>query len=166
MGECSFWYRPTRVVPDQRPLNGRCCCCCCCNATQNSSFDYISNTVSRKFRYFACRLAAAVFCAAVIDINCYYHEYFHRVFNACYFFFSVLRARRCGSGVQAVALCLSVSLTSRRSIEAVERVELTMSFLRSILRCVVSPNEIWVPPKIRNFVLNSRLRTFYNNVSQ
>ena len=29
MGECSFWYRPTRVVPDQRPLNGRCCCCCC-----------------------------------------------------------------------------------------------------------------------------------------
>jgi len=28
VGECSFWYRPTRVVPDQRPLNGRCCCCC------------------------------------------------------------------------------------------------------------------------------------------
>ena len=24
MGEISFWYRPTRVVPDQRPLNGRC----------------------------------------------------------------------------------------------------------------------------------------------
>jgi len=29
VGECLFWYRPTRVVPDQRPLNGRCCCCCC-----------------------------------------------------------------------------------------------------------------------------------------
>ena len=29
MGESSFWYRPTRVVPDQRPLNGRRCCCCC-----------------------------------------------------------------------------------------------------------------------------------------
>jgi len=31
VGECSFWYRPTRVVPDQRPLNGRrrCCCCMC-----------------------------------------------------------------------------------------------------------------------------------------
>ena len=28
MGECFFRYRPTRVVPDQRPLNGRCCCCC------------------------------------------------------------------------------------------------------------------------------------------
>ena len=30
VGECFFWYRPTRVVPDQRPLNGCCCCCCCC----------------------------------------------------------------------------------------------------------------------------------------
>jgi len=34
-GESSFWYRPTRVVPDQRPLNGRCCtlfqfCSCIC----------------------------------------------------------------------------------------------------------------------------------------
>ena len=29
VGECLFWYRPTRVVPDQRPLDGRCCCCCC-----------------------------------------------------------------------------------------------------------------------------------------
>ena len=26
MGECFFWYRPILVVPDQRPLNGRCCC--------------------------------------------------------------------------------------------------------------------------------------------
>jgi len=25
--ECFFWYRPTRVVPEQRPLNGGCCCC-------------------------------------------------------------------------------------------------------------------------------------------
>jgi len=29
VGECFFWYRPTRVVLDQMPLNGRCCCCCC-----------------------------------------------------------------------------------------------------------------------------------------
>jgi len=27
VGECFFWYRPTRVVRDQRPLIGRCCCC-------------------------------------------------------------------------------------------------------------------------------------------
>ena len=25
-GECFFRYRPTRVVPDKRPLNGCCCC--------------------------------------------------------------------------------------------------------------------------------------------
>jgi len=29
-GECFFWYRPTRVVPDKRPLNG-CCCWQWCN---------------------------------------------------------------------------------------------------------------------------------------
>ena len=26
VGECFFWYRPTRVVPYQRPLNGCVCC--------------------------------------------------------------------------------------------------------------------------------------------
>ena len=39
VGECFLWYRPTRVVPDQRPLNGcRCCCCyvsaCACGLIQ------------------------------------------------------------------------------------------------------------------------------------
>ena len=29
MGECFFWYRPTRVVLDQRPLNGCVCVCVC-----------------------------------------------------------------------------------------------------------------------------------------
>ena len=32
-GECSFWYRPTRVVPDKRPLNG------CCYLLPFFSFD-------------------------------------------------------------------------------------------------------------------------------
>jgi len=27
VGECFFWYRPTLVVPDQRPLNGCVCVC-------------------------------------------------------------------------------------------------------------------------------------------
>ena len=27
VGECFFWYRPTRVVPDQRPLNVCVCVC-------------------------------------------------------------------------------------------------------------------------------------------
>jgi len=35
VGECFFWYRPTRVVPDQRPLNGRCCCCCRSNGCKD-----------------------------------------------------------------------------------------------------------------------------------
>ena len=26
VGECFFWYLPTRVAPDQRPLNGHYCC--------------------------------------------------------------------------------------------------------------------------------------------
>ena len=29
MGECFFWYWSTRVVPDQRPLNGCVCVCEC-----------------------------------------------------------------------------------------------------------------------------------------
>jgi len=24
--ECFFWYQPTRVIPEQKPLNGGCCC--------------------------------------------------------------------------------------------------------------------------------------------
>ena len=32
MGECFFWYRPTRVVPDKRPLNGCVCVCVCVRA--------------------------------------------------------------------------------------------------------------------------------------
>ena len=41
MGECFFWYRPTRVVTDQRPLNG-CVCVCVCVSFQ---YDEHSNTL-------------------------------------------------------------------------------------------------------------------------
>ena len=34
--ECFFWYRPTRVVLDKRPLNG--CCCCYLQLHLKSSF--------------------------------------------------------------------------------------------------------------------------------
>jgi len=37
MGECFFWYRPTRVVLEKRPLNG-CRCCCCSYPTYYTSF--------------------------------------------------------------------------------------------------------------------------------
>ena len=29
MGECFFWYWPTRIVPDKRPLNGCVILCVC-----------------------------------------------------------------------------------------------------------------------------------------
>jgi len=32
VGECFFWYWPTWVVPDQRPLNGCVCVCVCVRA--------------------------------------------------------------------------------------------------------------------------------------
>ena len=33
MGECFFWCRPTRVVPDKGPLNGGVCVCVCVYCT-------------------------------------------------------------------------------------------------------------------------------------
>ena len=48
MDEGSFWYRPTRVVPDQRPLNGRCCCCCC-------AFSVLTLSVGRQEEHPACK---------------------------------------------------------------------------------------------------------------
>ena len=42
LGECFFWYRPTRVVLDQRPLNG-CVCVCVCSFVRSfvRSFLYL-----------------------------------------------------------------------------------------------------------------------------
>ena len=37
VGECFFWYRPTRVVPNQRPLNG--CVCVCVGGVEAVSPD-------------------------------------------------------------------------------------------------------------------------------
>jgi len=36
VGECFFWYRPTQVIPDKRPLNG---CVCVCVAVQVTYHD-------------------------------------------------------------------------------------------------------------------------------
>ena len=44
MGECCFWYRPTRVVPDKRPLTG-CVCVCVCVCILNASSLYIARKV-------------------------------------------------------------------------------------------------------------------------
>ena len=37
--ECFFWYQPTRVVPDKRPLNG--CVCECCSSCRFQPYDCI-----------------------------------------------------------------------------------------------------------------------------
>ena len=53
-GECFFWYWPTRVVPDKRPLNG-CCWCCCCQISlqllqlETSNFLHLLATWSFSF---------------------------------------------------------------------------------------------------------------------
>ena len=54
MGESSFWYRPTRVVPDQRPLNGRCC------VVVISEFVLIIVTTSYLCGYFKCNFVTVV----------------------------------------------------------------------------------------------------------
>ena len=41
-GECFFWYWPTRVVPDQRPLNG---CMCVLVHEKQSVFMYLHKSV-------------------------------------------------------------------------------------------------------------------------
>ena len=40
-GESSFWYRPTRVVPDQRPLNDYVCVCSQCAMKLNEMNIYL-----------------------------------------------------------------------------------------------------------------------------
>ena len=44
LGECFFWYRPTRVVPDIRPLNS-CVCVFNCKILRLSSYHFC-NAVS------------------------------------------------------------------------------------------------------------------------
>ena len=57
MGECFFWYRPTRVVPDQRTLNGCVCACvtehavetdmsCMLDAVENGCYDVLAPDLS------------------------------------------------------------------------------------------------------------------------
>ena len=47
MGECFFWYRPTRVVLDQEPLNS--CVCVCVTAKLTALFLYCHLLMTRNF---------------------------------------------------------------------------------------------------------------------
>jgi len=46
VGECFFWYRPTRVVPNQRPLNG-CVCVCVCVCVCMFVYQFILSVMLR-----------------------------------------------------------------------------------------------------------------------
>ena len=58
VGECFFWYRPTRVVPDQRPLNG--CVCVCVCLCMDPSYEQVTDdcvcaglTITRKWTVYS-----------------------------------------------------------------------------------------------------------------
>ena len=61
MDECFFWYRPTRVVPDKRPLNGCVCVCVCVILRQywilNNAFLLLLLLVLHPFNGFFSRTA-------------------------------------------------------------------------------------------------------------
>ena len=103
MGESSFWYRPTRVVPDQRPLNGRCCCCCCCCCTNQRNHNQNREDFSRPWPR-ACFLngpnTAASVAPALIR---------HRRYHVQSWFLLCL-PRRCSEKHKTTVWCLSVRL--------------------------------------------------------
>jgi len=41
VGECSFWYRPTRVVLDKKPLNS----CVCANDVVTRPGDNVATSI-------------------------------------------------------------------------------------------------------------------------
>ena len=50
MGECFFWYRPTRVVPDQRLLNSCVCVrdCVCVEYLNMFCYKFTTESVSER----------------------------------------------------------------------------------------------------------------------
>jgi len=58
VGECFFWYRPTRVVPEQRSLNGRCCCCCCCHKAVEAAIGVLREEFGKLFEEYNEKLVA------------------------------------------------------------------------------------------------------------
>ena len=52
MGECFFWYWPTRVVPDKRPLNGCVCACVCAFACVCALYLTVIHEIGVNIRQF------------------------------------------------------------------------------------------------------------------
>jgi len=101
VGECFFWYRPTRVVPDQRPLNGCVCVCllqlwmrfivCLCSSVLEARIGFCRRLVHaiRRPRMYSCKCRIAddlcISCGEQLDVylnqwtaTCHSH---HHLFN-------------------------------------------------------------------------------------
>jgi len=62
-------YRPTRVVPDKRPLNGRCCCCCCCIVLQDECVAFTAANEVRLGPIIVVVVVAAAAAVAVVVVT-------------------------------------------------------------------------------------------------
>ena len=73
VGECFFWYRPTRVVPDKRPLNG--CCCCTLSPTMRLYSSHVFSSLSFHTRTlgwnFLCQLFVALNHMSITNSLCF-----------------------------------------------------------------------------------------------
>jgi len=67
VGESFFWYRPTRVVPDQRLLNG--CVCVCSTLCYVIAVNNILSTVNRCSVIFAEFGGLRILCQRFLQTN-------------------------------------------------------------------------------------------------
>jgi len=55
---CFFWYWPTRVFPDYRPLNG-CCCCCVIQSVYHQQLTVVPFSLDEIMMLFTCIMHSA-----------------------------------------------------------------------------------------------------------
>ena len=108
VGECFFWYRPTRVVPDQRPLNGRRCCCC-----SSRDGNFFGNHVTNSWNSLSGHIATSP------TVSCFKHRIAKLKFmlQCCFYFYGKLLVQfhiafvccRHIHSVHCVSFCLLVA---------------------------------------------------------
>ena len=68
VGECFFWYRPTRVVPDKRPLNG---CVCVCITVVIYAFSALTQLVWSQGEHSVCKnWVMGCWCGYLAEARC------------------------------------------------------------------------------------------------
>jgi len=105
VGESPFWYRPTRVVPDQRPLNGRCCCCCCWLYRWLNRLAHAFDAPAQKFT------VRPTSHAQFLDVNCDQLTDMHMRLLATFNLWSQMASDHSVCGVSRSLVCVSVSWT-------------------------------------------------------